>query len=48
LALPAPDVGALRFKLTLWENGRVEGYEEEWRVFAQDCDRFMQATGAAV
>lgn len=41
LSQPAPDVAALRFKIGLWANGRVEGYEAMWRVFSEDCERFL-------
>lgn len=41
LAQPASDVAAIRFKLSLWANGRVDGFEQEWRIFAADCERFL-------
>ena len=46
LSLPAPDVVALRFKLSLWANSRVEGYEDEWRILARDCERFLPERGS--
>ncbi len=40
LRQPAPDIAALRFKFRLWADGRVVGYEEEWRILTQDFERF--------
>ena len=41
LRQPAPDVAALRFKLMLWANSRVESYEDDWHILARDCERFL-------
>ncbi len=41
LSEPAPDVVALRFKLRLWANSRVEDHDDDWRILAQDCERFL-------
>lgn len=39
---PAKDAAAFRFKLALWGD-RVEGHDEEWRVFVDDCERLLLA-----
>lgn len=44
LGWPAQDPIAFRFKLALWGDGRVEGHEEEWRVFVDDCERLLLAS----
>ena len=41
LSLPAEDVATFRFKLLLWASGRVDGFEEEWSVFAADFERLL-------
>ncbi len=40
LAWPAKEAVAFRFKLALWGD-RVEGHEEEWRVFVDDCEQLL-------
>lgn len=42
LTWPAEDTETFRFKLSLWADGRVEGYEDEWRVFTEDCERLLE------
>ena len=41
LRQPATSPTAFKFKLALWGDGRVEGYEQEWQVFSQDCERLL-------
>ena len=43
LAAPAVDANAFRFKLSIWAINRVEGFEDEWRLIQQDCDRLFAA-----
>lgn len=47
LSLPAEDVATFRFKLSVWANGRVDGFEEEWSMFTADCERLL-LTGAGM
>ena len=46
LAAPAVDATAFRFKLSIWAINRVEGFEDEWRVIQQDCDRLLAAAAS--
>jgi len=41
LSLPAEDIATYRFKLSLWANGRVDGFEKEWSIFAADFERLF-------
>ena len=41
LSLPAEDIATYRFKLSLWANGRVDGFEKEWGIFAADFERLF-------
>ena len=41
LSLPVEDVATFRFKLLLWANGRVDGFEKEWSIFAADFERLF-------
>lgn len=41
LRMPADSPDAIRFKLSLWSDGRVDGFEEEWKIFVDDCERLL-------
>jgi hypothetical protein len=41
LSLPAEDIATFRFKFLLWANGRVDGFEKEWSIFAADFERLF-------
>lgn len=41
LRSPADSAAAFRFKLALWSDGRIEGHDEEWKVFTEDCERLF-------
>lgn len=41
LSMPADDATSFRFKLSLWSDGRLEGFDKEWKTFAADCERLL-------
>lgn len=41
LRMPADSADAIRFKLSLWSDGRIEGFDEEWKIFVDDCERLL-------